>query len=78
MAKLNEARRSLERAKESAKKRLQQLDEERREIKASLKSLDAALKALRDTKSATGRKNSNASSTEQLTPATHKRDEPQL
>ena len=46
MAKLNDARRSLLRAKESAKKRLQQLDEERREIKSSLKSLDLALKAL--------------------------------
>ena len=46
MAKLNDARRSLQRAKESAKQRLQQLDEERREIKSSLKSLNAALKAL--------------------------------
>ncbi len=78
MAKLNEARRSLERAKESAKKRLQQLDEERREIKASLKSLDAALKALRDTKSATGRKNSNASPAKHVTPPMLKRDERQL
>ena len=46
MAKLNDARRSLQRAKESANKRLQELDEERREIRASLKSLDAALRAL--------------------------------
>lgn len=46
MAKLNDARRSLQRAKESAQERLKQLDDERREIKASLKSLDAALKAL--------------------------------
>ena len=46
MAKLSDARRSLLRAKESAKKRLQQLDAERREIKSSLKSLDLALKAL--------------------------------
>ena len=40
------ARRSLLRAQESAKKRLEELEHERREIKASLKSLDAALKAL--------------------------------
>ena len=44
--KLADARRSLIRAKDSAKKRLEELDIERREIKASLKSLDAALKAL--------------------------------
>lgn len=43
---LNEARRSLERAKETAKKRLLELDIERRDIKVSLKSLDTALKAL--------------------------------
>lgn len=43
---LNDARRSLERAKELAKKRLLELDAERREIKSSLKSLDAALKVL--------------------------------
>ena len=43
---ITDARRSLERAKESALARLYQLDEERREIKSSLKSLDAALKAL--------------------------------
>lgn len=44
--KLADARRSLIRAQESAKKRLEELDNERREIRASLKSLDAALKAL--------------------------------
>ena len=44
--KLADARRSLIRAQESAKKRLEELDNERRETKASLKSLDAALKAL--------------------------------
>ena len=44
--KLSDARRSLLRAKESATKRLAELENERREIKASLKSLDAALKAL--------------------------------
>ena len=44
--KLADARRSLTRAQESAKKRLEELDNERRETKASLKSLDAALKAL--------------------------------
>ena len=46
MAKLDEARRSLQRAKDSAKKRLEQIDLERRELKASLKSLDAAMRAL--------------------------------
>ena len=44
--KLADARRSLIRAQESAQKRLEELDNERHEIKASLKSLDAALKAL--------------------------------
>lgn len=44
--KLADARRSLVRAQEAAKKRLADLDAERREIKASIKSLDAALKAL--------------------------------
>ena len=44
--KLADARRSLVRAQESAKKRLEDLEDERREIKASLKSVDAALKAL--------------------------------
>ena len=43
---LDDARRSLVRAQQSAKKRLEQLEQERREIKASLKSLAAALKAL--------------------------------
>ena len=44
--KLNDARRSLERAKEAAEARLKEIEHERREIKASLKSLDAAMKAL--------------------------------
>lgn len=44
--KLTDAHRSLVRAKEAAKKRLEELDDERHEIKASIKSLDAALKAL--------------------------------
>lgn len=44
--KLNDARRSLVRAKEAAEARLQEIELERREIKASLKSLDAAMKAL--------------------------------
>ena len=44
--KLTDAHRSLVRAKEAAKKRLEELDDERREIRASLKSLEAALKAL--------------------------------
>jgi len=41
---LSDARRSLVRAKEAANKRLEELEAERREVKASLKSLDAALK----------------------------------
>ena len=45
--KIADARRSLIRAKASAEQRLVEIDKERREIKASLKSLDAALKALR-------------------------------
>ncbi len=44
--KLNDARRSLVRAKEAAEARLLEIEHERREIKASLKSLDAAMKAL--------------------------------
>lgn len=44
--KLADARRSLQRAKEAATRRLTEIDVERKEIKASLKSLDAALKAL--------------------------------
>ena len=46
MAKLADARRSLQKAKQSALQRLQQLEDERNEIKSSLKSLDAALRAL--------------------------------
>lgn len=46
MAKLNDACRSLMKAKESTQLRLKRLDEERRELKSSLKSLDLALKAL--------------------------------
>jgi len=61
MAKLNDARRSLERAKESALGRLKQIEEERREIKSSVKSLNAALKALVNTKSSGGTENSDMS-----------------
>ena len=46
MKKLNDACRSLIKAKESAQSRLKRLDEERRELKSSIKSLDLALKAL--------------------------------
>lgn len=47
MAKIHgDPRQSLLAAKETAKRRLEQLEVERREIKSSLKSLDAALKAL--------------------------------
>ena len=44
--KLPEAIRSLQRAQESARRRLVEIDTERREVKARLKSLEAALKAL--------------------------------
>ena len=44
--KLADARQSLLRAREAAQKRLEELDNERREIRASLKSLGAALAAL--------------------------------
>ncbi len=44
--KVADARRSLIRAQKSAKKRLAELENEIRETKASIKSLDAAMKAL--------------------------------
>lgn len=44
--KMADARRSLVRAKESATHRLTEIDQERRDVRASIKSLDAALKAL--------------------------------
>jgi len=44
--KLNDARRSLVRAKEAAETRLIELENERRETKASIKSLETAIKAL--------------------------------
>jgi hypothetical protein len=44
--KIADARRSLIRAKEAAEQRLVEIDKERREIRASLKSLDAAIKAI--------------------------------
>jgi chromosome segregation ATPase len=55
--KLNDARRSLMRAKEAAEARLQEIEQERREIKASLKSLDAAMKALNGPKGRTSPQN---------------------
>jgi prefoldin subunit 5 len=45
-SKLDDARKSLIRAQEATNRRLDELDDERREIKASMKSLEAALKAL--------------------------------
>ena len=45
--KLNDARKSLVRAKQAAEARLVELDSERRETKASIRSLDAAIRALR-------------------------------
>ncbi|MCA9196007.1 MAG: hypothetical protein KDA87_00655 [Planctomycetales bacterium] len=44
--KLTEAQRSLVRARQAAQERLEQIDNERREIRASIRSLNAALKAL--------------------------------
>lgn len=48
--KIADARRSLIRAKDAAEQRLGEIDRERREIRASLKSLDAAIKALSGSK----------------------------
>lgn len=47
--KLNDARRSLQRAKDAAQSRLKELDTERRELRASIKQVNAALRALRTT-----------------------------
>ena len=47
--KLTDARRSLVRAKQAAQQRLEDIENEKREIKASLRSLEAALKALSKT-----------------------------
>ena len=47
--KLTDARRSLVRAKQAAQKRLEDLENEKREIKSSLRSLESALKALSKT-----------------------------
>ena len=44
--KLPDAKQALIRAKDAAQVRLEELDAERREIKASIRSLTAALKAL--------------------------------
>ena len=44
--KLSDAKQSLIRAQNAAQARLEELDAERREIKASIRSLAAALKAL--------------------------------
>lgn len=44
--KLSDAKQSLIRAQDAAHTRLEELDAERREIKASIRSLAAALKAL--------------------------------
>lgn len=59
MAKLADARRSLVRAKEAAQQRLVQLENERREVKVSIKSLDAALKALDGPKQDKSRKSTS-------------------
>lgn len=47
--KLTDARRSLVRAKQAAQQRLDDLETEKREIKTTLRSLEAALKALSKT-----------------------------
>ena len=44
--KLDDARRSLQRAKEATNRRLREIESERNELKATLKSLDAAIRAL--------------------------------
>ena len=44
--KLQEAQRSLLRAKEAAEQRLVEIEDERKELRSSIKSLDAALKAI--------------------------------
>lgn len=54
--KLKDARRSLIRAKEAANQRLQELENERKELRASLKSLDAALKAITKSERSPGAK----------------------
>lgn len=57
--KLDGARRSLVRAREAAQQRLAEIENERRDIKASMKSLDTALKALsrpRESKNAAAKK----------------------
>lgn len=56
MAKLVDAQRSLQKAKQAALERLQQIEEERDEIKSTVKSLDAALRALQGNKPKTKRK----------------------
>lgn len=61
MAKLADARRSLVRAKEAAQERLLQLEVERREIKVSIRSLDAALKALDGPKQNNSKKSTSRS-----------------
>ena len=43
---IEEARRSLEKAKQAAEAKIAKLDEDRRGLKLSIKSLDAALRAL--------------------------------
>ena len=62
MAKLSDARRSLQRARESAQERLNQLEDERRELKSSMKSLAAALKALGDPESSAKPRTSSVTS----------------
>ena len=56
MTKLVDAQRSLKKAKQAALERLQQIEEERQEIKSTVKSLDAALRALQGNKPKSKRK----------------------
>jgi len=58
--------RSLERARESAQQRLGELDTERAEIKTSLKSLDAALKAFEKNASKTASQTRPAATTAEV------------
>lgn len=61
-----EALRSLEKAKESAKHRLTELEKERVEIKATMKSIDAALKAFEKKQPALKQQNRPAPTTEEV------------
>jgi len=58
--KLSDARKSLERAKASAQERLVNLDQERRELKTSIKQLDTALRAISKTAGGASKRHKNS------------------